>query len=155
MPEHDPEIRRDISPIHFAVTDHFPDEDRDRIMQGLVEHNESHAPGSRFREIAVLARHERELIGGLTGHTHWNWLFVNWLWVAKDFRQGGIGRKLMAAAHAEARTRGCQHVHLDTFDFQALPFYESLGYTVFGKLEDFPAGHTRFFLQKRDLDREG
>lgn len=147
MPKSDPEVQ-------LTITDGCTDADRDRIMQGLVDHNETHAPDSRAREIAVLARHEGQLIGGLTGHTHWNWLFVKWLWVDESFRKQGIGRKLILAAHAEARERGCQHVHLDTFDFQALPFYESLGYTIFGKLEDYPAGHTRFFLQKRDLDRD-
>jgi hypothetical protein len=37
---------------------------------------------------------------------------------------------------------------VDTYDFQALGFSERLGYAVFGRLDDFPAGHTRFFLQK-------
>jgi hypothetical protein len=38
---------------------------------------------------------------------------------------------------------------LDTFSFQARPFYEKLGYEVFGQLEDYPRGHSRYFLQKR------
>jgi hypothetical protein len=37
---------------------------------------------------------------------------------------------------------------LDTFDFQALSFYARLGYEVFGRLDDFPKGHTRFFVAK-------
>ena len=57
----------------------------------------------------------------------------------------------MRAAEQEARDRGCSHAHCDTYDFQALPFYQKLGYQVFGQLEDYPAGHTRYFLQKRTL----
>ena len=53
----------------------------------------------------------------------------------------------MAAAEAEGRRRGCAIVWLDTFEFQARPFYEKLGFTVFGTL-DYPAGFKRFFLQK-------
>ena len=39
---------------------------------------------------------------------------------------------------------------LDTLSFQARPFYEKLGYRVYGQLEDFPAGsgHTRYYLTK-------
>jgi hypothetical protein len=32
--------------------------------------------------------------------------------------------------------------------FQAQPFYEKQGYTVFGVLEDLPDGHKRIFLKK-------
>jgi len=37
---------------------------------------------------------------------------------------------------------------IDTMDFQALPFYERHGYSVFGVLDDMPRGHQRFFLKK-------
>jgi hypothetical protein len=38
---------------------------------------------------------------------------------------------------------------LDTFSFQARGFYEKLGYCVFGTLDDYPPGHSRFYLTKR------
>ena len=31
---------------------------------------------------------------------------------------------------------------------QALPFYEKHGYTVFGVLENYPTGHSRYFVRK-------
>jgi hypothetical protein len=37
---------------------------------------------------------------------------------------------------------------LDTMSFQALDFYLKLGYTVFGRLDDLPEGHSRIFLKK-------
>jgi len=36
----------------------------------------------------------------------------------------------------------------DTFDFQARGFYERLGYEAFAELQDFPRGHSRFFMKK-------
>jgi hypothetical protein len=44
--------------------------------------------------------------------------------------------------------RGCHGVWLDTFTFQARGFYERLGYSVFGAIEDYPPGHSRHFLKK-------
>ena len=38
---------------------------------------------------------------------------------------------------------------LDTYDFQARPFYERHGYAVFGELDGFPNGHRRWFMRKR------
>jgi hypothetical protein len=56
---------------------------------------------------------------------------------------------LVEKAETEARLRGCHHAFLDTFDFQARQFCEKLGYYEFGRLAEFPVGHTRFFLMKR------
>ena len=57
----------------------------------------------------------------------------------------------MQSAQHEAHLRGCRHAYLDTFDFQALGFYQKLGYELFGHLDDYPPGHTKYFLQKRRL----
>ena len=47
-----------------------------------------------------------------------------------------------------AHERRCSYCYLDTFSFQARPFYEKLGYKVFGTLEDHPKGHTHYFMKK-------
>ena len=52
------------------------------------------------------------------------------------------------AAKAYGRERGCRHVELATFSFQARPFYEKLGYEVFATLEDDPPGYRKYFLRK-------
>jgi hypothetical protein len=54
----------------------------------------------------------------------------------------------MAEQHARDQ-RGCIGARLDTWGFQAKPFYEALGYTVFGVLEDYPPGETEYLLAKR------
>ena len=90
-------------------------------------------------------------MGGLHGYTHWGWLFISHLWVAEALRGQGYGTELVARAEHEAARRGCRRAYLDTYDFQALGFYQKRGYEVFGLLEGFPTGHRRYFLQKRRL----
>jgi len=51
-----------------------------------------------------------------------------------------------------AMRRGCSGAWLDAFSFQARGFYEKLGYAVFGSIEDYPPGHSRFFLKKTFLE---
>jgi GNAT superfamily N-acetyltransferase len=85
---------------------------------------------------------------GLRGQTLWSWCFVNLLWVAEPHRRNGLGSQLLKGAESSARTRGCVGIYLDTFSFQAPDFYKRHGYTEFGRLDGFPAGHARIWMMK-------
>lgn len=145
-------MKPERSDIEISIGIHATSDEREIIIGGLVGYNDAHASREHYGELAVVARSGGSVVGGLLGHTNWNWLFIRQLWVADAFRGTGTGSRLMQAAETEAVVRGCAHAHCDTFQFQALPFYQKLGYTVFGQLEDYPPGFTRFFLQKRDLE---
>jgi GNAT superfamily N-acetyltransferase len=86
--------------------------------------------------------------GGLWGHTSFGWLYTQLLVVPEALRGQGLGRQLLQAAEAQAVQRGCHGAWLDTFNPQALAFYQRVGYAPFGQLDDFPAGGTRYFLKK-------
>jgi GNAT superfamily N-acetyltransferase len=104
---------------------------------------------SDYQPLTLLLRNaEAEVVGGLVAQTEWGWLFVKTLAVQEGWRGRGYGTKLLAMAEAEARARGCHDAYLDTFSFQARPFYERLGYRVFGLLENFTE-HTRYFMRKK------
>ena len=90
-----------------------------------------------------------EIVGGLYGSTLFSYLRVDLLFVPESMRGIGIGRKLITQAEAEAVRRGCHAASLDTFSFQARGFYERLGYSVFGILDDCPPGHSRIYLTKQ------
>lgn len=140
-----------MSELQIAIEENASADTRHRIIGGLVGFNDAHSGDASHRELAIIARSGGEIVGGLLAHTNWEWLFIAQLWVADAARGGGVGARLLRSAESEAVRRGCRHAHVDTFSFQARPFYERHGYTVFGELPDYPAGHTRYFLQKRDL----
>ncbi len=103
-----------------------------------------------YRSLTITVTHPDtgELLGGLWGVSSYSLLHIELLYLPEDLRGTGLGRQLMAQAEQEAIERGCNGVWLDTFSFQARGFYEKLGYTVFGTLEDYPPGHSRIFLRK-------
>ncbi|WP_428484366.1 GNAT family N-acetyltransferase [Rhodopila sp.] len=86
--------------------------------------------------------------GGLWGNTQFRWLHIEMLVVPEPLRGRGVGTALMASAEQEARQRGCLGAHVDAFSFQAPDFYQKLGFTLFGELNNFPPGHKRLYLQK-------
>jgi GNAT superfamily N-acetyltransferase len=89
------------------------------------------------------------VVGGATANVFGGWVYISLLWVEDSLRNRGHGTELMNRIEAEAMRLGCRHAHLDTFSFEAKPFYERLGYEVFGVLENYPEGHCKYFLKKR------
>lgn len=79
----------------------------------------------------------------------WDVVNIDTLWVSKKYRKKGLGTALMREAEREAAEMGCNLSILGTFDFQAVEFYEKLGYTVVGMTEDWPKGHSNYMLCKR------
>lgn len=135
--------------LKFSVEENPIPADLQVIERALVEHNETKSEPRNYKSLTIFLRTpEGQIAGGLRGNTVWGWLFVSQLWVAEDFRNQDYGTKLMEAAEREAKARDCHAAYVDTFSFLALDFYQKLGYIVFGSLEDFPKGHTRYFLKK-------
>lgn len=137
----------------IQLSDAPPDAARQVIVNGLVAYNQSRTGIADHRPLALLLHDEQgDVVGGLWGRTAYAWLFVELLFVPESLRGRGVGRALMQQAEDEARARGAVGIWLDTFGFQARPFYEGLGYRVFGEIADYPPGFSRYYLQKR-LDR--
>ena len=119
------------------------------IGGSLTAFNESDVGPADRVALAVLVRNEAgTMVAGISGYTAWGWLYVQWLWVAESERGQGVAGKMLGAAEDEARKRGCHASYIDTFNPVALKTYERAGYVPFGKLDDFPKGRTRTFLQK-------
>jgi GNAT superfamily N-acetyltransferase len=122
------------------------------LRDGLTEHALPATGTPGFRPIGVFARDPQgKVVGGVLAMVNWNWLDISLVWVAASRRGTGLGHQLLARIEDAGRRRGCTHAHLDTFSYQARPFYERHGYEVFGTLEDYPPGHRRFFM-RRALD---
>lgn len=93
------------------------------------------------------------ILAGLAGWTWAGACEIRSLWVQENCRGQGYGRRLIAAAEAEARAHGCRIILLTTYSFQAPDFYRKLGYAVAGKVDGFPPGHAYYTLVKQ-IDAE-
>ena len=94
----------------------------------------------------VIRDGDGSIIAGLKALTGWDWLYIQVLWVHDAHRRSGLGNRLLQRAEDEATQRGCIGSCLSSYSFQAPEFYERYGYSAFGQIEGYPAGHTMFFL---------
>ena len=139
-----------MSDSHVTLSSDVADHDRAAVVDGLVAYNAQHGFPWPWRDLAfVLHDAAGVVIGGILAETNAQWCFIKGLWVAETYRHRGYGRRLLGAAEDSARERGCIGVYLDTYSFQARPFYERFGYTVFGVLPDMPPGGAKYYLAKR------
>lgn len=122
------------------------------ILAGLNQHAE--AKGFTYNSLPLtisLRDKEDKIVAGLHGDTVYGWLYISLLWVSLEVRGQGYGKRLIAIAEKAAITRGCNNAYLNTFSFQALNFYQAIGYEIFAELNDFPEGQKRYFLRKTNL----
>jgi len=135
--------------IRLQIPDVPTPEDREAVLAPLRAYNERQAGPAHAEPLAILLKDaEDRPVGGLWGRSSYGWLFVEYLAVPEELRGKQLGSALMKEAERIARERGCYGMWLDTFAFQARGFYEKLGFTVFGTLENHPRGSRRFFLSK-------
>lgn len=121
------------------------------INDGLASYNAGTFGPSMRKPVVVTAHIDGEIVAGLNGTSAWGWLYIQWLWVSDAHRGQNIGSSLIQRAEDEALFRGCNRSHIDTFNEKALRLYTRQGYSVFGKLDDYPPGQTKYFLQKKLL----
>ena len=119
------------------------------VKDSLVKYNNENV-GEDAHLTLNLVEYDRDgnIVGGLLGGTYWGWLYVDILWVDKNFRKSGIGSKLLKEAEKEAARRGCHHVHLDTMSWQAPEFYKKHGYEAVAVIPDIPKGYEKYVLVK-------
>jgi GNAT superfamily N-acetyltransferase len=120
------------------------------IAAPLQKFNTETGPPINYHPVVLqLVDADGAVVGGLFGRIAYDWLHIEWLVVPETVRGTGVGRSLMQRAEAIAVEHRCIGAWLNTLTFQARPFYEKLGYSVFGELDKHPWDVALFFLQKR------
>jgi GNAT superfamily N-acetyltransferase len=143
----------------FRIETHADEERRRLVHQRLRESNSRSSPVMEALRgtpsdsevpVEVYAFDGDRLTGGLVGEAWARWLHIRLLWVEEAARGSGLGSRLMATAEEHARDlHDCVSSRVETFDFQAPGFYRKLGYTLVGKVEDYPPGCTDHLFVKR------
>lgn len=137
-------------PLTFAAQDGRDEAAETALGAGLNAHGADLGLAGDWTPHYILGRDgEGAIKAGIRFFTAFEWLFVHLLWVAEPYRGQGVGSRLITQAEEAARQKHCRGAYLDTFTFQAPKFYQRLGYREFGRLDDFPFGHSRIWFAKR------
>jgi len=127
-------------------------EDIDSLWDGMIEFNKvtgpmmKHPPYEPYR--IIMRNAENRVVAGILTKVYLKCMFVDLLYLDPQYRKMNLGTKLLQQAETHARALGCKFIHLDTFSFQAIDFYQRQGYEIFGVIDDYPDEIKRYFLKK-------
>jgi GNAT superfamily N-acetyltransferase len=138
-----------VQHLPIEISDVTSPADEAALRDALLEFNYQATGYRDGRSLSCFLREDDgTLIAGIDGFTWGGYAHVDYLWVSEPYRGTGLGSRLLAAAEAEARARGCTTVVLDTHSFQAPEFYRRQNYVEVGVTKDTPRGHTQVLFQK-------
>lgn len=125
------------------------------IRDGLSAFNVAKVPSLLqlpYDDVLVVVRDESaQIIGGAIGEFDWGYLFIDTVWVKDSERGNGHATRIMQAIEDYAASRGIERAYLATTTFQAKPFYEKLGYQVYGEVQEHPPNNSLYYLWKDKL----
>jgi GNAT superfamily N-acetyltransferase len=139
------------SPL-IELVDEPGDELQQTIQNGVRSYNLTlfpKHPDGKDIALAVRCPDSQVFVGGLLGRMAGGWLAIELLFVPESLRGKGLASSLIAMAEEKARGHGCHSAWIDTLNPKARQLYERLGYVVFGELENYPVGSSRYFLEKK------
>lgn len=133
----------------LELDEHPKPEDFGIILAGVRAFNRVRTGNEPPRPVAYFLRDESgRIVGGVQGSLWGRSVHIDALWVDDSYRGRRFGSRLMQAMEDYAVAYGYPLAYLETTSFQALPFYQGLGYEVFGELPEISVGETLFFLMK-------
>jgi len=127
------------------------EEELDNFCYGLIAYNRSkllfdNTPeSSDFNKCIKI---DGEIIGGIVASTYWNVADIEALWVKEDFRNRGYATALLTALEDYAKESGRTKIYFETFNPQMRNLCEKLGYVVYGVMDNYPEGHSRYYMCK-------
>jgi GNAT superfamily N-acetyltransferase len=113
----------------------------------LVAFNRSHADWNTQTFTALVRDANDRLLAGARAIVRFGAVEIRGLWVDGSLRGKGVGRTVVMAVENHSAVLGARMALLDTYDFQARPFYEKLGYQCFATFE-YPNGAKRFYMSR-------
>lgn len=92
------------------------------------------------------------IMGGCNGSTLYGCLYIDQLWVNDHIRNQGWGTKLIEAALHYGKEKGCTFAAVNTMDWEALGFYQKLGFKLEFERQGFQKNSVFYFLRKDSLE---
>lgn len=124
--------------------------DNDMVFDGLQEFNRPYFGGKKREPLSIFIRDTQgKVIGGAVGYIIAEHVRLETFWIPQTMRREGLGQKILHMFEEEGRKKGCEYCQLNTYDWQAEPFYKRYGYERVGVIENVFRDRSYITLRKK------
>jgi GNAT superfamily N-acetyltransferase len=109
----------------------------------MTGHNE------KFDAVAFVAMEGDSFVGAMVGERFWNALHVKYVYVDEQYRGKGMGTRLMQCVIAYGLEQKCPFAFVETMSFQALEFYQKMGFELDYTRSGYAHGTSFHYLSKK------
>lgn len=104
---------------------------------------------SKGNVISFYAYADDEIIGGVVGVVEpTSWVKLEAIFIAEKYRHLDLGIRLIEQLSKAASKKSCIGLMAEVLDCQNLQFFEKVGFTTFGKLDNCPPQHCVYYMKK-------
>ena len=97
---------------------------------------------------AFIAKENGVFVGCVCPSILWGTLHIRFMFIEAPYRHRGVGTMLMKKALEFGEAHNCSTAFVDTFSFQALGFYQKLGFELEFTRKGFAHGAVQHYLRK-------
>lgn len=90
-----------------------------------------------------------ELVAGVMGTAMTNLFFISHLFVEAEYRNSGLGSRLLKEIETIARQAGCDIIRLNTLNKRACRFYSKAGFTETARISGYMNGFDLTYFHKQ------
>jgi ribosomal protein S18 acetylase RimI-like enzyme len=124
-------------------------EDEQILFEGICDEASVKRKMDRIKSFGIFIKdNEGKVLGGANGFTYYGCLYVDMLWLKEELRHRGMGKELMLIAEKIGRERLCAFATVNTMDWEALTFYQKLGYEIEFIREGYEKESKMYLLRK-------
>ncbi len=98
--------------------------------------------------VSFVAKRGKIFAGAVVAELFWGALHVKYVFVEEHFRSSGLGSRLLQEALAYGRGHNCPFAFVETMSFQALAFYQKLGFQLEFSRQGLIHGASFHYLRK-------
>lgn len=138
-----------IETIHIDYQENPSPQDIQILGDGIIAYAKLKKNQPTIRTFAFFLRDKTNTIqGGCHGSMYYGCLYIDLLWIDEPFRGTQWGTRLMRSAEELGKANGCLFSTVNTMDWEALGFYQKLGYDIEYQRSGYLHDSTLYFLKK-------